>query len=629
MGCSLPSYYDESIVLRLTQGSQSPIAATEVSQPPTADPQGSQPPTADPQGSQPPIVLDPTALPPQPSKKRKPNASGPRKTSPAWDHLTKLSQSEVVDPTTACNYCGKRYLCDTKSHGTTNMLAHCKICPKNPNILSSDPNQRVLTLGPNGAGGLEFGVASHRFNVEFCRKALAKFVILDEQPFRVVEGEGFKNLLRTLQPQFVVPSRHTIPRDCFKLYQEEKTSLREFLRSNCTRVALTTDCWTSVQNLGYLVLTAHFIDNDWNYVKRLLCFCVVLNHRGETIGKQVEEILRNWGLRNVSTITVDNASSNDVAVGYLKRRINNMNGSQKSLCLDVPNRWNSTYLMLETAEKFQVAFDKLDIEDTSYLEYFGAGSSPPNYDDWDKARAFMKFLKVFYDATDVFSASTHVTIHDAFHHLAKIHNELKMAIMDSDPILSAMGKYMKLKYDNYWGKCVSVSVQQPTQLNKPNAFKSYLKEINSIGNKNELEKYLAEDNVDEDDNFNLLLWWKQNCARFPVLSRMARDVFATPVSTVASESAFSTGGRVLDTFRSCLNPEMAEALICTQNWLRAPSFSQPKGQNTQEELETSERFVRELCQSLASTTFGGVAGPSASTSSAGAYSSQSRPTGCG
>nr|KYP64493.1 Putative AC transposase [Cajanus cajan] len=49
---------------------------------------------------------------------------------------------------------------------------------------------------------------------------------------------------------------------------------------------------------------------------------------------------------------------------------------------------------------------------------------------------------------------------------------------------------------------------------------------------------------------------------------MAKDVFATPVSTVASESVFSTGGRVLDTFRSSLNPEMVVALICYQNWLR-------------------------------------------------------------
>jgi hypothetical protein len=75
---------------------------------------------------------------------------------------------------------------------------------------------------------------------------------------------------------------------------------------------------------------------------------------------------------------------------------------RESLCLDVTTRWNSTYLMLESAKPFQVAFDKLDIEDPSYLEYFGNDSCPPNFDDWDKAHAFMKFLKIFYDATKFF-----------------------------------------------------------------------------------------------------------------------------------------------------------------------------------------------------------------------------------
>ena len=38
------------------------------------------------------------------------------------------------------------------------------------------------------------------------------------------------------------------------------------------------------------------------------------------------------------------------------------------------------------------------------------------------------------------------------------------------------------------------------------------------------------------------------------------------MSTVASESAFSAGGRVVDAFRSKLKPEIIEALVCTKDW---------------------------------------------------------------
>ncbi|KAL4381580.1 hypothetical protein AHAS_Ahas04G0147700 [Arachis hypogaea] len=54
---------------------------------------------------------------------------------------------------------------------------------------------------------------------------------------------------------------------------------------------------------------------------------------------------------------------------------------------------------------------------------------------------------------------------------------------------------------------------------------------------------------------------------------MAREVLAIPVSTVASESAFSTGGRVLDLYRSSLTPRMVEALVCTGDWLKEDLFS--------------------------------------------------------
>jgi hypothetical protein len=39
------------------------------------------------------------------------------------------------------------------------------------------------------------------------------------------------------------------------------------------------------------------------------------------------------------------------------------------------------------------------------------------------------------------------------------------------------------------------------------------------------------------------------------------------VSTVASESAFSAGGCVLDPFPTRLDPTMVEALVCTKEWI--------------------------------------------------------------
>ena len=48
---------------------------------------------------------------------------------------------------------------------------------------------------------------------------------------------------------------------------------------------------------------------------------------------------------------------------------------------------------------------------------------------------------------------------------------------------------------------------------------------------------------------------------------MAHDILSVPISMIASESAFSTGGRVLDQYRSALRPPIVEALICTKDWL--------------------------------------------------------------
>jgi len=76
---------------------------------------------------------------------------------------------------------------------------------------------------------------------------------------------------------------------------------------------------------------------------------------------------------------------------------------------------------------------------------------------------------------------------------------------------------------------------------------------------------LSDELIEKKTEFDLLAWWKANITKYLILSKLAKDILAIPVSTVSSEQALSTGGRVIDSFRSSLTPKTVEALICAQN----------------------------------------------------------------
>ena len=87
--------------------------------------------------------------------------------------------------------------------------------------------------------------------------------------------------------------------------------------------------------------------------------------------------------------------------------------------------------------------------------------------------------------------------------------------------------------------------------------------------KSELQDYLDEGiYVPNTNSFSALDWWRNNNMKYKILSKMAADILVIPISTVASESTFSAGGRVIDEFRSKLNEESVEALICGGDWFR-------------------------------------------------------------
>lgn len=647
-----------------------------------------------------------------------------KKRSAVWDHFEESYIKGIRHA--ICKYCKKVIPADSKAHGTSPLNTHVKKCVSNPHKMGS--SQATLCLGETETDGGEVKTAlmNWKYDPEAIRKSIAYMLIVDELPFKHVEGKGFQLVMRTTCPSFKIPSRWTITRDCYQLYLDEKHKLKQLLKNNTGRICLTTDSWTSIQRINYMCLTAHFIDNDWKLNKKILSFCPISSHKGTEIGKCIEKCLLEWGIDDVFTVTVDNASSNDTAIQYLRGKLQNWRKTvlggkwthvrcvahivnlivhdglkklgdsidniraavryvrqspmrlkkfkecaeiekiecKKLLSLDVATRWNSTYMMLDTASKYERAFERFEEQDPYMSSEL---SCLPTKSDWEKARYLVIFLENFYELTVKVSGTKYVTCNNFFDDLSHINGLLNEMVESPNVELNSMARTMKDKYDKYWGKIEKMnmlifisSILDPrtkfeylefvlskmygevdggvvAMLAKDSMFELFNEykrlhsahesssssfstspissqqasvdgdaskrindrykmefkkrktELGGRDNKSELDKYLNEDCEDDDEKlkFDILLWWKVNSVRFPILSIMARDVLAVPISTVASESAFSTGGRVLDAFRSSLTPRIVQCLICTQDWLRS-SMTEFNVEECLKELEAFE-----------------------------------------
>jgi hAT family C-terminal dimerisation region/BED zinc finger len=94
------------------------------------------------------------------------------------------------------------------------------------------------------------------------------------------------------------------------------------------------------------------------------------------------------------------------------------------------------------------------------------------------------------------------------------------------------------------------------------SFALYIKESKHV--EREMYQYLMDEVADiEDTNFDLLGWWEENRLRYPVLSRMARDVLAMPVCIYNVEESLNLDLNGLDR----VSPELAEAVICLKDWI--------------------------------------------------------------
>nr|GEW80923.1 hypothetical protein [Tanacetum cinerariifolium] len=163
-----------------------------------------------------------------------------------------------------------------------------------------------------------------------------------------------------------------------------------------------------------------------------------------------------------------------------------------------------------------------------------------------------------------------------------------------------MTEAMKEKFDKYWGEChllmaIAVVLDPRMKMWYVTFFYKKIYPANEVLNNtkevlNALD-HMFKEYVDIHDElvreaasyknrscggstrhwgmkFNALEWWNVHQFKYPVLSKMAKDVLAIPVSTVASEATFSAGGRVIDPYRSALKSSTVEMLFCGGDWIR-------------------------------------------------------------
>ena len=221
--------------------------------------------------------------------------SSAKKTSDVWKYFT------VQGNNTKCNLC--HVVLSFKGGSTSSMRNHIKMRHKSAS-LQVVPTQKQSTL-------LDFNKSRKKLTkqtYESMNRSLAIFCALDLRPISLVEGRGFKQFIKKINPDYQVPCKKTVTKYVNILYDQVKAELVESI-AGCT-VAFTTDMWTSVARRGYITVTAHYLTDEWELLaKSIATRAVDDRHTGATIADVVIGLKNEFKIVTVKALVTDNAAN--------------------------------------------------------------------------------------------------------------------------------------------------------------------------------------------------------------------------------------------------------------------------------------------------------------------------------
>ena len=126
----------------------------------------------------------------------------------------------------------------------------------------------------------------------------------------IVEDQGFKNFVHTLDNRYEIPSCRTIMSRLPETYQSVKRKL-EWQLNNTTHIALTTDIWTSLQTKSYCCITAHYITDTWELKSAVLeTFDFSSEHTADNIASEILRVTTEWNIDSKIVCVVTQCQQN-------------------------------------------------------------------------------------------------------------------------------------------------------------------------------------------------------------------------------------------------------------------------------------------------------------------------------
>ncbi|XP_057975239.1 zinc finger BED domain-containing protein DAYSLEEPER-like [Malania oleifera] len=366
-----------------------------------------------------------------------------RKTSTTWDEFYLLPIDVDGKQKAKCKKCGAEYVANASTHGTTNLRRHINSCPLRDNY---DVKQMHM----------DYGTKLHAKKIKqdvYCEK-MTIAIIKHCYPFSWVELEGNRDVHKYLNPDVKPISRNTAKADVLKIHKREKEKLKLTLQSVFGRewgidrkiFSITLDnaiANDSMQDIlsSQLSLQAPLVSGGEYFHVR--CCASILN------------LIVQEGLKVIERVVFNIRESVKYIKGLEGRKLKFEECIKQvgilasiSLRLDVPTRWNSTFMMIESALIYRRALIHYALLVANY-KYC------PSNEEWNRAEVICNFLKPFYDMTKLLSGSDYPTSNLYFSNIWKIQLHLLETMENSDSIVNGMAAKMKEKFDKYW-KCYSV-----------------------------------------------------------------------------------------------------------------------------------------------------------------------------